>query len=269
MRYGAGLAVLVVGTGDEPFPATRSAIAALPGDGGADRLVLVDSGTPGGVPGADRDDAEQATVLRIGEDVGRGAAVNRAVAELPVDVGFVAVAPPRLRWADGALTELRAAAVRQPRAGILAPRVRADGRPVPSTHPLPRRARGVVAVLGGRPWPPPDGGPDPTVEEPVGWSSAPGLLLRRAALDSVDGFDPRYPSQLHELDLADRLARAGWRTVHVPTAMVEHSGFAHPGSVHPGSVHPGSGAWSDTAAPRRYLADRSPRPVRVLLRARY
>ena len=208
MRYGAGLAVLVVGTGDAPFPATRSAVAALPG-GGADCVVLVDSGTPGGVPAADRDDAEQATVLRIGEDVGRGAAVNRAVAELPADVGLVAVAPPRLRWADGALTELRAAAVRQPRAGILAPRVRAEGRPVPSTHPLPRRARGVVAVLGGRPWPP-DGGPDPIVEEPVGWSSAPGLLLRRAALDSVDGFDPRYPARLDDLDLADRLARAGW-----------------------------------------------------------
>ena len=262
MRYGAGLAVLVVGTGDAPFPATRSAVAALPG-GGADCVVLVDSGTLGGVPAADRDDAEQATVLRIGEDVGRGAAVNRAVAELPVDVGFVAVAPPRLRWADGALTELRAAAVRQPRAGILAPRVRAEGRPVPSTHPLPRRARGVVAVLGGRPWPP-DGGPDPIVEEPVGWSSAPGLLLRRAALDSVDGFDPRYPASLDDLDLADRLARAGWCTVHVPTAMV-----VHPGSARPGSAHPGSGARPDTAAPRRYLADRSPRPVRALLRARY
>ncbi|MDF3049264.1 MAG: wbbL [Pseudonocardia sp.] len=258
MRYGAGLAVLVVGTGDAPFPATRSAVAALPGGGAADCVVLVDSGTPGGVPAADRDDAEQATVLRIGEDVGRGAAVNRAVAELPVDVGFVAVAPPRLRWADGALTELRAAAVRQPRAGILAPRVRAEGSPVPSTHPLPRRARGVVAVLGGRPWPP-DGGPDPIVEEPVGWSSAPGLLLRRAALDSVDGFDPRYPARLDDLDLADRLARAGWCTVHVPTAMV----------VHPGSAHPGSGARPDPAAPRRYLADRSPRPVRALLRARY
>ena len=262
MRYGAGLAVLVVGTGDAPFPATRSAVAALPG-GAADCVVLVDSGTPGGVPAADRDDAEQATVLRIGEDVGRGAAVNRAVAELPVDVGFVAVAPPRLRWADGALTELRAAAVRQPRAGVLAPRVHADGRPVPSTHPLPRRARGVVAVLGGRPWPS-DGGPDPIVEEPVGWSSAPGLLLRRAALDSVDGFDPRYSARLDDLDLADRLARAGWNTVHVPTAMV-----VHPGSAHPGSGHPGSGARPDTAAPRRYLADRSPRPVRALLRARY
>ena len=77
------------------------------------------------------------------------------------------------------------------------------------------------------------------------------LLLRRAALDSVDGFDPRYPGRLDDLDLADRLARAGWLTVHVPSAVVVLS--ARPRAPTP-------------AAPRRYLADRAPRPVRGLLR---
>ena len=85
---------------------------------------------------------------------------------------------------------------------------------------------------------------------PVGWSSAPLLLLRRAALDSVDGFDPRYPGRLDDLDLADRLARAGWLTVHVPSAAVAYRPTPRP----------------DPAAPRRYLADRAPRPVRGLLR---
>jgi N-acetylglucosaminyl-diphospho-decaprenol L-rhamnosyltransferase len=241
-RYGAGLAVLVVGTGTEPFPAELGAVPAVTG---AARVVLIDSGSPGGPP-LDPD----APVVRIGEDVGRGAAVNRAVTALPAEIGLVAVAPPALRWADGALDALRAAAARHPRAGILAPGVRdPNGTPVPSAHPLPRPGRGVVAVLRGARWPP-AAPSDPADEGPVGWSSAPGLLLRRAALDSVDGFDPRYPGRLDDLDLADRLAAAGWLTVHVPSATVVHVPAAR----------------SDAAAARRYLADRTPRPVGALLR---
>ncbi len=114
-----------------------------------------------------------------------------------------------------------------------------DGTPIPSAHPPPG------AVLRR---PPP--AVDPEDEGPVGWSSAPALLLRRAALDSVDGFDPRYPGRLDDLDLADRLARAGWLTVHVPSVVVGYRPVERP----------------DPAAPRRYLADRAPRPVRRLLR---
>ena len=247
VRYGAGLAVLVVGTGAEPFPsaagpaAARTAVVHVD----APSVILVDSRAPGGPPMAG-----DLRVLRIGEDVGRGAAVNRAVAVLPADIGLVAVAPPGLVWAEGALDALRAAAVRHPRAGILAPRVRAGGASVASTHPLPRPGRSLVAVLAGRPWPRVSPA-DPASEEPVGWSSAPGLLLRRAALDSVDGFDPRYPGRFDDLDLADRLATAGWLTVHVPSATVVYNAPPR----------------RDPTAARRYLSDRTPRPVRALLPA--
>jgi len=211
-------------------------------------VILVDSRAPGSPP-----PAVDLPVLRIGEDVGRGAAVNRAVVALPADIGLVAVAPPGLVWAEGALEALRAAAARHPRAGILAPRVRDHaGVVVASTHPLPRRGHGLgglVRVLAGRPWPRASPA-DPTNEEPVGWSSAPGLLLRRAALDSVDGFDPRYAGRLDDLDLADRLAAAGWLTVHVPSATVVYAAAARP----------------DPTAARRYLSDRTARPVGALLR---
>ena len=231
--YGDGLAVLVVRSAETPFrtprPGPRVAGEPVP-------VVLVDSGATDVPDGAD--------VLRIGEDIGRGAAVNRAVAALPPDVGLVAAAPADLDWPDGVLDVLRAAADRHPRAGILAPRVLdPGGAAVPSTHPLPRPARAVLR----RTWPP---APVPGGEGPVGWSSAPLLLLRRAALDSVDGFDPRYPGRFDDLDLADRLARAGWLTVHVPSAAVAYRPAPRP----------------DPAAPRRYLADRAPRPVRGLLR---
>lgn len=227
--YGAGLAVLVVGTGIAPFPPGFTP-PAVPGA----TVVVVDSGTPAGPP-----PVAGARVLRIREDVGRGAAVNRAVAELPDGIGLVAVAPPGLTWSAGALDTLRAAAARHPRAGVLAPAVcDAGGRPVPSAHPLPGPRRGALAVLAGRPWPP--GAADPSREGPVGWSSAPGLLLRRAALDSVDGFDPRHPGRLDDLDLAARLRAAGWLTVHVPSATV---GYPIGGTGPPRS---------DPSAARRY-----------------
>jgi N-acetylglucosaminyl-diphospho-decaprenol L-rhamnosyltransferase len=223
-RYGDGLVLLVVGTAATPFR--------TPGPAPGVPVVLVDSGAPDVPDGAD--------VVRIGEDVGRGAAVNRAVATLPTDVGLVATAPADLDWPGGTLDTLRAAADRYPRAGILAPRVLdPDGAPVPSAHPLPRSRFRLPAPSAL-----------PEVEGPVGWSSAPALLLRRAALDSVDGFDPRYPGRFDDLDLAARLARAGWLTVHVPAAVVTYQPTDRP----------------DPAAPRRYLADRAPRPVRGLLR---
>jgi N-acetylglucosaminyl-diphospho-decaprenol L-rhamnosyltransferase len=246
-RYGAGLAVLVVGTGDEPF---RGSVVTPRVAGSPVPVVLVDSGA-GGAPrtrGADGG----VTAVSLGEDVGRGAAVNRAVAALPNDIGLVALAPPGLEWADGALDALCAAAARYPRAGVMSPAVREpSGAPVPSVHSVPRPGGGVLAVLRRRPWPPVTA--TPSVEGPVGWSSAPALLLRRAALDSVDGFDPRYRGRLDDLDLAERLACAGWLTVHVPAAAV---------------CRPVTADRPDADAARRYLADRSPPPVRALLRAR-
>ena len=239
--YGAGLAVLVVGSADAPFPRYPPAVA-------ASRASRCSSSSSIAAPRVAPYDAG-ADVLRIGEDVGRGAAVNRAVAELPPDVGLVALAPPRpTRLADGALDALRAAADRHPRAGSSRPGCSTPAAPVPSTHPLPAPGPSPCSRRPGRPRGSTRG------EGPVGWSSAPVLLLRRAALDSVDGFDPRYPGRLDDLDLADRLARAGWMTVHVPRP-------ARPVSARPRAP-------PDPAAPRRYLADRAPRPVRGLLRRR-
>ncbi len=150
-------------------------------------------------------------LLRIGEDVGRAAAVNRAVAALAPGIGWVAVASPGVQWRPGALDVLLAAAERRPRAAALGPLVRdGDGTVLPTAGPLPSPAdllRGRLA-------------PGPPVDGPVGRLSAACVLLRRVAWDSVDGFDPRYLGVLDDVDLADRLGRAGWLCVHVPAAEV-------------------------------------------------
>ena len=61
-------------------------------------------------------------------------------------------------------------------------------------------------------------------EGSVGWLSGSCLLLRRKAFDAVDGFDPAYFMYFEDVDLGDRLGRAGWPSIYVPAAEVVHTG---------------------------------------------
>lgn len=199
-----------------------------------------------------------AEAVRIAEDVGRSAAVNRAVAALDPAVGWVALADPASRWGPGALDALLDAARRHPRAGALGPRMRdRAGAPLPCAGALPSvrdALRGHVA--GG------------AAAGPTGWVSASCVLLRRAAWDSVDGLDPRYVGDtglpdMAGVDLGDRLGRAGWLVVHVPAAEVTVE-LATGAARGQGILEP------PRVGARRYAADRGGVPVRALLAlARY
>lgn len=161
---------------------------------------------------ADGAEVPGARVVAVGEELARAAAVNRGVAALPSGVDAVLVLDPRAVPGPGAVDALVAAAGRHPRAGALGPLLRgADGAVLPSAGPLPTAAdlrRGRV----------PSDAPRHTA--PVGWVAAECVLLRRAAFESVDGFDPRHLGALDAVDLGARLARAGWLSLHVPGAEV-------------------------------------------------
>ena len=62
-------------------------------------------------------------------------------------------------------------------------------------------------------------GCDPS-ERPVGWLSGSCLLVRKAAFDEVNGFDERYFMYMEDVDLGDRMGRAGWQNVYVPAAEI-------------------------------------------------
>ena len=134
-------------------------------------------------------------LLRTGENVGYGAAANRAVAELPPEVEWVVVANPDIRWAPGSLDELLAAGRRWPRAGALGPVVREpDGAVYPSAREQPSLVAGAGHALLARVWPanPFSGayrrsGEAPT-ERTAGWLSGSCLLLRRTAFTARGGF---------------------------------------------------------------------------------
>lgn len=228
-RFGDGLAVVTVtyspGETLERFLDTLAKATTRPV-----RVVLADNGS---VDGAPERAAERAGVdlLRTGGNLGYGAAANRGVAALPIDIGWVVVANPDLEWDIGALDTLLAAAQRWPRGGAFGPLIRQpDGAVYPSARLLPSLGRGIGHAVLGRLWP---GNPwtrayqqsDRAVAERVaGWLSGSCLLLRREAFESVGGFDPRYFMYFEDVDLGDRLARAGWANVYVPSAEVTHLG---------------------------------------------
>jgi GT2 family glycosyltransferase len=61
------------------------------------------------------------------------------------------------------------------------------------------------------------------------------VLLRRAMLDRVGGFDTRYFMYFEDVDLSWRASRDGWRLVYTPDSRLHH--------VHSGSSQEGSPLW--------------------------
>jgi N-acetylglucosaminyl-diphospho-decaprenol L-rhamnosyltransferase len=230
------------------------------------RVLLADNGSTDGAPErALRRDGVR--LLRIGENVGYGSAANRGVVEWGPEVGWVVVANPDIEWHPGSLDELLAAAARWPRAAALGPLIRQpDGAVYPSARLLPALGRGIGHAVLGPVWP-----DNPWSmayqqssavlgERTAEWLSGSCLLLRRVAFESVGGFDPRYFMYFEDVDLGDRLGRAGWLNVYVPTAEVTHLGG------HATSRVPEQMLVEHHRSTYRYLADRYSGPLAAPLR---
>ncbi|MBJ8338425.1 glycosyltransferase family 2 protein [Antrihabitans sp. YC3-6] len=235
-------------------------------------IILADNGSTDGSPERAAQTYDNVRLLDTGANIGYGGAVNRAVAELDPSIEFVIVANPDVEWQPGAVAELLAAAQRWPRAGSLGPVVRElDGSVYPSARSVPGLLSGAGHALLGTVWP---SNPwtqsyrqenEALSERPVGWLSGSCLLLRRSAFDSVNGFDSRYFMYMEDVDLGDRLTKAGWHNIYVPTAEVVHA-KGHAAGRHPELMLP---AHHESAY--RFQADRHPEwwqaPLRLALKA--
>ena len=232
-------------------------------------VVLADNGSTDGAPerAAERPGVE---LVRTGRNLGYGRAANVGVLQAPGD--WVVVANPDLRWEPGALDTMLDAVERWPRAGVLGPAIMSpDGTLYPSARALPSLGRGIGHAVAGWWWPgnpwsrsyrQERGGP---TEGPAGWLSGSCLLLRREAFDGVRGFDPAYFMYFEDLDLGERLGRAGWLNVYVPAAVVTHEG------AHATRHHRAEMVAAHHRSAYRYLSRRYPgwryAPLRLLLRA--
>ncbi|MGB3773038.1 MAG: glycosyltransferase family 2 protein [Rhodococcus sp. (in: high G+C Gram-positive bacteria)] len=234
-------------------------------------VVLADNGSTDGTPEAAESAYGNVALLRTGANIGYGGAANRAVARTDSSVEFVMVVNPDVQFAPGSIDALLDAAARWPRAGSLGPLIlEPDGSRYPSARRVPDLMSGSVHALLGSVWP---SNPwtrryrqdtEEVSERPVGWLSGSCLLLRRAAFDSVNGFDSRYFMYMEDVDLGDRLGKAGWHNVYVPDATVTHA-KGHAAGRHPESMLP---AHHESAY--RFQADRHPTwwqaPLRWTLR---
>jgi N-acetylglucosaminyl-diphospho-decaprenol L-rhamnosyltransferase len=236
-------------------------------------VIMADNGSTDGAPEEALERYPNARLLRTGANMGYGTAVNRAVAEyLDECSDFFVVANPDVQWGPRSIDMLLEAAARWPRAGSLGPLIRdPDGSVYPSARHLPSLIRGGMHAVVGPVW---RANPwtaayrqdrlDPS-ERPVGWLSGSCLLLRRDAFDEVAGFDERYFMYMEDVDLGDRLGRAGWQNVYVPSAEILHD------KGHATGRDPARNLAAHHTSTYTFLADRYPRwwqaPLRCTMRA--
>lgn len=253
-------------SGDDLVPACESALAA-----GAGGLIVVDNSPAEGATKAVRARFPGARVEESDENVGFARAVNRGL-ELSRSPRILLLNPDA-RLEPGAVRALGAALDLHPRAAAAGPRIeRPDGRLELSANrtmsPLGDLGIKVLEGLYSR-------GPDSVRRWVEGRYSHPRsvrslsaacMLLRRRALDEVDGFDERFFLYAEDVDLSLRLRRAGWELRFVPAARARHVGG---GSGHP-DPEAVERAWRASQA--AYYAKHHPRSLPLLkawVRLRY
>ena len=206
------------------------ALASLVGHPGP--VVVVDTGSQDGTAEVVRTHHPDVRVLELA-NVGYGRGVNAGAAVLGGTVDVVVAANADVRFAVGAIALLVAELDTDPALAVAAPRVRyPDGGHQASA----RRSPSVATALahGAVGWLTPRNpatrryhaldltGPHTTEPCDVDWVSGCAFAIRRSDLDAVGGFDPGYRLFVEDVDLCDRLRRAGRRIRFVPAAVVEH-----------------------------------------------
>ncbi len=231
-------------------------------------VVMADNGSTDGAPERAVQRYPNTRLLRTGGNLGYGTAVNRAVASLEQECSeFLIVANPDVQWGPRSIDLLLEAADRWPRAGALGPLIRdPDGSVYPSARHLPSLIRGGMhAVVGpfwkSNPWTAAyrQDRAEPS-ERPVGWLSGSCLLLRRTAFAQIGGFDERYFMYMEDVDLGDRLGKAGWLNVYVPSAEILHD------KGHSTGRDPARNLAAHHRSTYTFLSDRYPRRWQAPLR---
>lgn len=166
---------------------------------------------------------ENARPLRLAENVNLG--VKATSGDWALYVNPDAVPEP------GAVATLAAFAARRDRCGIAGPRVEwPDGTWQPTRRRFPTVGGTLVRRTPLRLLFPPLERQrahyhlDDDVADPVeaDWLLGAFLLMRRAMLDELGGWDEGYRHYVEDIDLCYRAMRGGWERWYVPAARVRH-----------------------------------------------
>lgn len=197
-------------------------------EAGRCEVTVVDNASADGSPDMVEADFPWATSIRSRENLGFGRAVNLAASRS--SASWIAPANSDLRLEPGALEALLAAGEADREAAIVAPMlILPDESVQPSIQPFPRLRH--AALLRLRVWRLSSrvgerlclrAYRDPEREGHVDWAAGAFLLVRRTAFDEIGGFDEEQWMYAEDLDLAWRMAQAGWKTRYEPRARVHH-----------------------------------------------
>ena len=190
-----------------------------------DDLVVVVN-TPGSTP---RSLPPGTRMLENPRPLCLAANVNLGVAATTGD--WVLYSNPDVLPDTGAVTALHDFAVARPGCGIAGPRtVWPDGSWQPTRRDFPT-VRGTLVrrtPLRGL-YPPLERqrahyhlGEDVGAPVEADWLLGAFLLMRRAMLEAIEGFDEGYRHYVEDIDLCYRAMRAGWERWYVPAAQVTH-----------------------------------------------
>lgn len=191
-------------------------------DHGVVGSVLVhDNASTDGTPELLAEEVPEAEVEVCAANLGFAAGVNRLI-QRSTSPWLLLVNSDA--WPEeGALSALVAAGERLAGAAAIAPRLAGpDGAVEESTHPFPSVGVAAASALGLRrlvQW-------DHDEARCVDWAMGAVLLLRRAALEDVGGFDERYFMYSEDMDWCLRARRRGWDIWYEPSSTFTHVGNA-------------------------------------------
>jgi N-acetylglucosaminyl-diphospho-decaprenol L-rhamnosyltransferase len=189
-----------------------------------DEIVLI-ANVPGSLP----EDTRGARVVENARPLSYAANLNRGIGEAAGEL--VLVNNPDAVPQPGAVSALAAFMAEHSRCGVAGPRLEnLDGSPQPSRRRFPTVGGTLVRRTPLRRLFPPlerqrahyllDERPSEPVE--ADWMLGGSLLLRRAMLEELGGYDAGFRMYGEEIDLCYRAARAGWERWYVPDAVVRH-----------------------------------------------
>lgn len=138
---------------------------------------------------------------------------------------------PDTEMAPAALVSMLRFAEANPQVGVLGPQLRyGDGALQSSRRRFPTLATFFLESTVVQQWWPRNrvlaryyvlDRPDDALSQ-VDWVVGACMLLRRAVLDQIGGFDEGFFMYSEELDLCRRAVDAGWQVVYLPDAVVTH-----------------------------------------------
>jgi GT2 family glycosyltransferase len=202
-------------------------------------VVVVDNDSSDGSAAAIAAEYPQATVLIQERDLGFGRAANVGLERCTGR--FILLLNPDVTMDLQSIGRLADFLLTRPDAGAVGPRLlNPNGTPDPEARrafPLPStmfyRTIGLSKIFPKSPrfGRHNMGHLDETDVHEIDAASADCLMLRRAALDRVGFFDPRYFMYGEDIDLCYRLKLGGWKVFYLPTAGAIHHERETPGQA--------------------------------------